>query len=85
MAETPWEVQELGTELVIHNPETGDVHVLNQTAGFIWKAASRGEDNEAILDGLEKEYPHVGREKLAGDIQDALASLREAGLLEHNK
>ena len=76
-----WEAQELGTELVLYDPERGDVHVLNQTAGKIWKALSAGDEPAKILKELQAEYPEVGEEQLAADLDSAVKHLKHAGLI----
>lgn len=77
-----WEVQELGTELVLYDPEQGDVHVLNQTAGMIWKALQAGRDPAQVLKDLKAEYPEVAEKQLAEDLESAISHLKNAKLIQ---
>ena len=78
-----WETQELGSELLIYNKETGDVHVLNSTAALIWKAAQTGKNEEEIFITLREEFSDVPDEQLREDLRHNLQELRTLSLLEN--
>ncbi len=50
-------VQEVGEELMVYDPSTGDVHTLNRTARIVWRMAEKGESEGAICDHFRKSYP----------------------------
>ncbi len=81
MARSDLELQEIGRELVVHDPVAGDVHVLNETAAVIFRAACEGRGNEAIADDLVKRFPDVSREQLLSDVEKTLEQLRAGKLL----
>ena len=49
-------MQEVGEELMVYDPSTGDVHTLNKTAKTVWRMAEKGESEEAICDYFRKNY-----------------------------
>ncbi len=76
-----FESQWLGNELAVYDRATRKVHFLNRVAAWIWEKAREGHPHEEILRGLAEEYPQVPGEDLRRDTSQALADLRQAGLL----
>lgn len=75
-----WERQELGAEMVFHNPETGDIHVLNPTARQIWKWFEQGMDEQAIVKELGRIYSEVDEQTLRADVRNVLSGLERLGI-----
>jgi len=76
-----FDVQRLGHEWVLHDQSTGDVHILNLTAGLVWDALDKGTPPEAVVESLSVLYPDVPREQLRLDVETAtkrLTALRAA-------
>ena len=51
-------IQEVGDELMIHDPQTGDVHMLNHTAKLVWKLTDQGLNEEDIMHQLKTRFPN---------------------------
>lgn len=79
--QTGFETQELGDEFIIHDRQSGDVHVLNEVAAQIWKRAQLGDKESDILEVLKREYPETDPRQLTADLQRTVRELSGAGLL----
>jgi hypothetical protein len=72
-----WESQELEDELLLYNPDSGDVHVLNFVAAEIWKWTRREQDERMLVET----FPGVPRDQLMSDLTDTLRDFRRLGLI----
>jgi coenzyme PQQ biosynthesis protein PqqD len=72
--------RELEDTIVIISPEDGQVHELNETAGFLWKQMD-GQRTVAQLAFLLAEEYDVAREAAQADVAALLAQLQLKGLL----
>lgn len=75
------EYQELGLEAAIHDPQSGEVHLLNAVARAIWHWSREGLSPEGMVERLAAFYPTVARDILAGDVKSTLDHLRRLRLI----
>lgn len=64
----------------LFSPTTGDVLVLNQSASDVWYLCDGTETLAGVTTRLAGVYG-VSPESIAADVESAVASFREAGLL----
>ncbi|MFN3651515.1 MAG: PqqD family protein [Armatimonadota bacterium] len=69
----------LGDEVLFYDLRRHRAHRLNRTAALVWKLCDGNTSVEEIAAGLERE---LGTAVPGGVVQDALAELREAELLD---
>lgn len=77
----PLEYQELGLEAAIHDPDSGEVHLLNAAARAIWQWSREGLSPEGMVERLAAFYPTIARDTLAEDVKSALDHLRRLRLV----
>jgi hypothetical protein len=58
----------LGGELIIHDRELGNIHVLNETGSVIWEALKSGQSQDEITTRICAEYTNI-------EYADALADV----------
>jgi PqqD family protein of HPr-rel-A system len=74
-------VQRDGNETAVFNPDTGMLHMLNPSALAIWEMCD-GETTPTEMAEAITEVTGLDREATSADVDSALASLRQAGLLQ---
>jgi hypothetical protein len=74
-----WQVA--GEEIVVLDLRTAECLELNSTAAEIWRGLVGGEDEQALVERVSREFA-VEPERAAADVRSLLASLRELDLLE---
>ncbi|HRN68433.1 MAG TPA: PqqD family protein [Promineifilum sp.] len=74
------EAKEIGDETLLISGD--DIHVLNETAAFIWKLCDGTCDPAAIEAALREEYDVPSDRDVAIDVARALADFRSKGLLD---
>lgn len=74
-------VQRDGDQTAIFNPDTGVLHLLNQSALAIWELCD-GATNPAEMAEAISEVTGLPREAAANDVDSALGSLQAVGLVE---
>lgn len=72
----------LGDELLIYNPLSGDVHVLNKTAHQVWKWLGDGMTCEEIANRLCASYAGLTKETADQDVRKILCSFTESTLVK---
>jgi PqqD family protein of HPr-rel-A system len=74
-------VQREGDRTAVFNPDTGLLHLLNPSALAIWELCD-GETTPEEMAGAISEITGLEEEVTVGDVQSALRSLEEAGLID---
>lgn len=67
-------------EIVVMRLDNGEFFALADSAGAIWRLIDGTRDRTAIISELEETYSSSDR--LSDDVDDFVAKLREAGLIE---
>jgi Transglutaminase-like superfamily/Coenzyme PQQ synthesis protein D (PqqD) len=67
--------------VVLLNRATGRWHVLNATAGDLWRSWQSGEDFEEGVAGVASRYPDVSSNRIRADAEHLLNELVARGLL----
>lgn len=80
-----FEIQKIGREVAVHDRETGQVHLLNATASFVWMALRRGSDKASIVRELASRHPGVPSSQIEADVAEVMGALREKTLLHHEE
>lgn len=73
------EAREIGGETLLISGD--DIHVLNETAAFIWKLCDGRSDPAAIETALREEYAIPPDRDVAADVARTLADFQAKGLL----
>lgn len=76
-----FELQQVGSDLAVHDRRNGSVHLLNETSAQIWSLALDGGTAVEIVENLIRRFPEIPRKTLQQDVQRNLDSLTQAGLL----
>jgi hypothetical protein len=64
-------------EALLLNVADGNYYALNRTGVVVWQALNDGVDP---IDAVAAAWPDVARETVAGDVQQVLDDLEDAGL-----
>ena len=73
-------LEEMDGELLLFHVEQEKVLYCNATAGLVWRLCDGERTLDEIVELLTEAYPEA-REKLRGDVVDALGKLSDAGAL----
>lgn len=73
--------RQVGEEYMLYDAVGRKVHVLNETAHFVWGLCDGTCDEAAVMVRASEAYGQPA-EPLQADIEACLAELRELGLLE---
>jgi len=71
--------QMLDGEVVVVDPKTQNVHVLNSTASRIWELLENDMDLQGLIDALNEEYDLISPERVQ-EVRSFLNELEEQGL-----
>lgn len=74
-------VQRDGDQTAVFDPDTGMLHMLNPSALAIWEMCD-GETSPTEMAEAIDEVTGLGTAATAVDVQNALTSLRDAGLVD---
>jgi hypothetical protein len=74
--------KEVGSDLMLYDPELDEVHILNATAGMVYRLHKAGKPVPDIETELSRAFRVQGSEAVVEDVRACLASLRQKGLLE---
>ena len=75
-------IHELSGEVLIHDEVNKKVHVLNNTAAFIWNMCDGNTDVIEALNLLYQNYPDESRDRIKNDFEMSLTQLFQAELFE---
>ena len=70
----------LADEVVLVNLRTNRIFALNRSAARFWELFDEGRPRDEIADALVSEF-EVARERVDGEIDGLLSSLRNEGLV----
>ncbi len=66
---------DLGSEILIYDERHDLVHLLNSTAREIWQLCDGSHDVVDIVNAVARLFPHMDRQRIRGDVEQALADL----------
>jgi len=72
---------DLGDDLMIYDSRTGNVHILNKTARFIWECIKSGACVSTIVAQVEAEYDSGASENVLTDVSKIVDALCRTGLI----
>ncbi len=72
--------RQLGDEWILYDSETGDLHVVNEVAGFVWEMCDGSSSLEQMSDRVREAYDVPADADLMADLHGIIASLRERRL-----
>ncbi|MGQ0551675.1 MAG: HPr-rel-A system PqqD family peptide chaperone [Planctomycetota bacterium] len=70
----------VGTQFALHDPATGQVHFLNESAALIWELCDGTRTVSDITQEVARLYARPV-ELVASDVDRVVAELRASGLL----
>lgn len=74
--------KELLDELMLYDPESDEVHILNGTARRIYRLTGEGKSEAEIEAAIKEEFcPDEALPSLGEDIKRCLADLKSKGLI----
>jgi PqqD family protein of HPr-rel-A system len=76
------ESHKLGDEWMLYDPETGSLHVVNETAGFVWRLCDGSSGFEQICRRVREEFAVPEGTDVRADVVQAVEALAELGVLE---
>ncbi len=68
--------------LLIFDSETGDIRVLNETAGLIWNSIDGNRSIKEIVEVVAKENPDEDEQAIEEDVLQFLEELQECKFIE---
>ena len=71
---------EVGSEVVVFDPDMGEVLRLNPVAGFIWQQLNEGQKEEEIAEAVSREFA-TEKEVALRDVENFLQELVKLELL----
>ena len=74
---------EVEEDLVLYDPSRDAVHILNTTASVVWWLCDGQRTHEEIVARVADLYG-VEPAAVAGDVQEVLCRLRDAGVVERS-
>lgn len=74
-------IYSLGKEWFLHDMSKGDVHVINETARFIWELCDGRHTPQEMESEIKGAYDVEPDRALAGSIGEILEKFRQLGLL----
>ena len=74
---------EVEEDLVLYDPTRDAVHILNSTAAVVWWLCDGQRTQEEIVARVASLYG-VKPAAVAGDVQEVLCRLRDAGVVERS-
>jgi hypothetical protein len=70
-------------DVLLFNPDTGKIKVVNPTAFFIWQLCDGTRTRTDVLQALADAYEGVTEEMLKRDLDAFLQELEDGGLIDH--
>ncbi len=75
-----WDQETLATDLILMNPDSHAVVVLNATGALVWDAIAEGASLDDVVGLFHAAAPDVPTDRVCADIADTLDRLVAAGL-----
>ncbi|EIJ43861.1 Coenzyme PQQ synthesis protein D (PqqD) [Beggiatoa alba B18LD] len=73
--------QQIDQEVVLHDPRTGKVYMLNPTASLIWSLCDGAHSTMDIVDTLQAQFRQTP-DSLLITVEKTIAELTEYGLIQ---
>jgi PqqD family protein of HPr-rel-A system len=73
--------QRMSEELLVVDPRSRNVHLMNETAGRIWELLAEKTSVDELVSALGEEYEGATPEALRAEVEAFLADLDGKGLL----
>jgi len=75
----------VGQELLLYDPKTERLHVLNETAAFIWKMANGRHQVGEIAKNIKKTFSLPLKTAVELDVHQIITKLKKKGLLTYQE
>ncbi len=75
-------VKDLKSELMLYDTERDEVHILNATAGHVYRLVTEGKDLNEIERVIRKSYRFDPELSIAEDIRNILDEMERKGLIQ---
>jgi Coenzyme PQQ synthesis protein D (PqqD). len=75
----------VGDRVVLYHRDTGSGVVLNPTGSRIWDSLVTPASADDIIERLSREHRSIPRERIAGDVEGYIASLKEQKLIDEQR
>ena len=73
--------RKIGDEIIIIKDDGLSIHVLNETAAFIWEMCHGDNDVSDIATSICEQF-NVSFEEASADVEDVVAKLENLGILK---
>ncbi len=73
--------QKLDSELMLHDPDNGNVHILNETSKTVWRLVDGRRTLNQIEMDMRKLFSVDEGQDIKNDIENVINELSEKGLL----
>ena len=74
-------VREIGSELLLYDPESDEVHILNATARLVYELHQKGNTAGQIAEVLRSRFVLGDDANVIGDVEECLDDLRKKGII----
>jgi hypothetical protein len=74
--------QELDNEMILSNPDSGDIHILNETAKLVWVLIDGKHNMDAIEQIIKERFLTNNINNVKEDLERILSELKNKGLLD---
>jgi len=71
-----------GNDVVLNDPRTRMVHLLNVTAAAVWNLCDGRHTPDEIAQSIKMQFLIPAAQDVDADVRDLLARLNQSGLLE---
>jgi hypothetical protein len=75
--------RKIGNEVIIIKDDGLSIHVLNETAAFIWQMCNGNNDSSAIATSICEQFD-VPFEEASADVEDLIENLENLGILKQS-
>jgi hypothetical protein len=73
--------KEIGSKIMLYDPERDEIHILNPTARLIYTLSKGGKNLEEIAQAIRGTFKLQENQNLEESIQECLAELKDKGLV----
>ena len=78
------EARELGDECMLHDSRNGSVHIVNDTAAFVWRLCDGHHTVDEMVSALVEKYDIPADADVHKDIGGILADLTRQNVLQQS-
>lgn len=72
---------DVGSELLLYDERTHQVHILNATAQSIWRLCDGHHEVEEIVGEISRLFPQVPFDQIRNDVGEAIQGMEEKQIL----